>query len=86
MKQRNKLYVIAIMTLAFLGSCNDDFVSITPKSEVPEENVWVDDGLAIAGINGVYEGLGVGGFDEQMMSSLSDEAVFTHTGRGINTV
>jgi hypothetical protein len=28
----------------------------------------------------------VGGFNEQMLSSLSDETMFTHAGRGINTV
>ena len=86
MKQRKKLYVFATLALAFLGSCNDDFVNITPKSEVSEESVWTDEGLAVAAVTGVYGGLGVGGFDEQMMASLSDEAVFTHTGRGINTI
>src|SRR5690606_37501606 len=86
MKQGIKVYAIAIFAFAFLASCNDDFVNITPVSEVSEESVWVDEGLAIAAVTGVYNGLGVGGFDEQMMSSLSDEATFTHTGRGINTV
>lgn len=86
MKQRMKLYAITIFAFAISVSCNDDFVSITPLSEVSEESVWVDEGLAIAAVTGVYNGLGVGGFDEQMMSSLSDEAIFTHTGRGINTV
>lgn len=86
MKQGIKVYAIAIFAFAFLASCNDDFVNITPLSEVSEESVWVDEGLAIAAVTGVYNGLGVGGFDEQMMSSLSDEATFTHTGRGINTV
>src|SRR5690606_28356107 len=43
-------------------------------------------GLAIAAVTGVYNGLGQGGMNEQMMASLSDDAVFTHTGRGINTV
>lgn len=75
------------LTLSFLMlGCNDDFVSITPLSEVPEESVWTDEGLATAAVTGIYNGLGAGGFGEQMLASLSDEAIFTHTGRGINTV
>ncbi|HLT51914.1 MAG TPA: hypothetical protein VKZ93_08145, partial [Arenibacter sp.] len=61
MKQRKKLYAIAVSALAFFASCNDDFVSITPLSEVSEESVWTDEGLAIAAVTGVYNGLGQGG-------------------------
>ncbi|WP_026808684.1 RagB/SusD family nutrient uptake outer membrane protein [Arenibacter latericius] len=86
MKQRKIIYALAISAFAFLASCNDDFVNITPLSEVSEESVWTDEGLAAAAVTGVYNGLGAGGFDEQMLASLSDEAIFTHTGRGINTV
>ena len=86
MKQRNILYVLAITTIAFVTGCNDDFVSITPLSEVSEGSVWTDEGLATAAVTGVYNGLGAGGLDEQMLASLTDEAIFTHTGRGINTV
>ena len=86
MKQRNILYVLAISAIAFMASCNDEFVNITPLSEVSESSVWTDEGLAIAAVTGVYNGLGAGGLDEQMLASLTDEAIFTHTGRGINTV
>ena len=37
-------------------------------------------------VNNIYNGIGNGGFDEQMLASLTDEAVFTHTGRSINTI
>ncbi len=37
-------------------------------------------------VTGIYAGLGQGGFDEQMLASLSDEAVFTHPSRGINII
>lgn len=86
MRQRKIIYALAISVFAFMASCNDDFVSITPLSEVSEDIVWSDEGLATAAVTGVYNGLGAGGFDEQMLASLSDEAIFTHTGRGINTV
>jgi hypothetical protein len=37
-------------------------------------------------VTGIYQGLQQGGFSEQMLASLTDEAVFTHTGRNINTI
>jgi starch-binding outer membrane protein, SusD/RagB family len=75
--------VIALLTLA---GCNDDFVSTKPLNEVPSEDVWKDPGLAQAFVTDIYNGLGNGGFDEQMLASLTDEAIFTHPGRGINTI
>ncbi len=75
-----------ILPSVIILSCNDDFTSITPLSEVSEESVWTDAGLAEATVTGAYNGLGAGGLDEQMLASLTDEAIFTHTGRGINTI
>ncbi|MEH6406534.1 MAG: RagB/SusD family nutrient uptake outer membrane protein [Leeuwenhoekiella sp.] len=86
MKQRITIYFLAVLTFMSITGCNDDFVNITPLSEVSEESVWSDEGLATAAVTGIYNGLGAGGFGEQMLASLSDEAIFTHTGRGINTV
>ncbi|MCM4162134.1 MULTISPECIES: RagB/SusD family nutrient uptake outer membrane protein [unclassified Arenibacter] len=75
-----------VLMLGFITACNDDFTNITPLSEVSGASVWSDPGLAEAAVSGIYLGLGPGGLDEQMLASLSDEAIFTHTGRGINTV
>ena len=86
MKQTKLIYILALSAMAFMTGCNDDFTSITPLSSVPGTSVWEDEGLANAAILDIYNGLGVGGFSEQMIASLSDEAIFTHTGRGINTV
>ncbi len=69
-----------------LSSCNDDFVGTKPLEEVPEEDVWVDGPLAQAFVFEIYNGFGVGGFYEQQLASMTDEALFTHPGRGINTV
>lgn len=69
-----------------ISSCNDDFVSTKPLGEVPGEEVWKDAGLAEAFVTDLYRSLGNGGFDEQMLASLTDEAIFTHPGRGINTI
>ncbi len=69
-----------------LQSCNDDFVNTKPLSEVPNELVWSDPGLSDAFVVEIYNGFGVGGFYEQEMASMTDEALFTHPNRGINTV
>ena len=76
------LFLIGIVML----SCNDDFVSTIPLDEVPKENVWGEGLLAQAFVFEIYNGFGVGGFYEQQMASMTDEALFTHPGRGINTV
>jgi hypothetical protein len=77
------------VALAFLSllivSCNDDFLNTTPAG-VPATTVWADGALAEAAVTDIYNGLGPGGMGEQMEASITDEAVFTHAGRGINTV
>jgi len=88
MKYMKKLknIVPVIVTLFVVMACSDDFVNTQPLSEVPEEAVWKDPGLSQAFVTDIYNGLGNGGFDEQMLASLTDEAMFTHPGRGINTI
>lgn len=69
-----------------LTSCSTDFLDVTPPTEIPDDAVWKDGALSEAFVGGIYEGLQQGGFSEQMLASLSDEAVFTHTGRSIDVV
>lgn len=85
MKKLKYLLYIGLIT-GGLSSCNDDFVSTKPLEEVPEEEVWIDGPLAQAFVFEIYNGFGVGGFYEQQLASMTDEALFTHPGRGINTV
>ncbi|WP_407654427.1 RagB/SusD family nutrient uptake outer membrane protein [Catalinimonas niigatensis] len=78
---------LMLMTaLLITTACNDDFVSTQPLDEVSESVVWSDPGLTEAFVVDLYRSLGNGGFDEQMLASLTDEAIFTHPGRGINTI
>ncbi len=87
MKTQAKIsFTLLLSALALVLGCNDDFQNITPQSSVSEGSVWVDEALAEAAVTNIYNGLDAGGLGEQMLASLSDEAVFTHTGRGINTV
>lgn len=74
------------VVLLTVTSCNDDFLNTQPLTEVPESAVWSDAALAEAFVTELYAGFGNGGFDEQMLSSLTDETHFTHPGRGITTI
>lgn len=86
MKKITNISLMLLVLSATLHACNDDFVSTKPLSEVPQEVVWSDAGLSEAFVIEIYNGFGVGGFYEQQMASMTDEALFTHPNRGINTV
>lgn len=77
--------LLAVMTIGIV-SCKTEFLNTEPLTEVPQEVVWSDAGLAEAFVLEIYNGLGQGGFEEEMQSSLTDESMFTHPGRGINTI
>ncbi|WP_207513538.1 RagB/SusD family nutrient uptake outer membrane protein [Longitalea luteola] len=81
-----KKILFCVFIIAVAGSCNRDFLDTKPLDRVPSEDAWKDGALAEAFVTGIYTGLGQGGFDEQMLASLSDEALFTHPSRGINIV
>ena len=77
-------YLIALVLMA--TGCNDDFLNTEPISEVSSSAVWADAGLAEAAVTEIYNGLADGGFNEEMLASTTDEAIFTHPGRGVSTV
>ena len=81
-----KKILFCVLILSIAGACKRDFLNTKPLDKVSSTDAWKDGALAEAFITGIYSGLGQGGFDEQMLASLSDEAVFTHPGRGINIV
>ncbi|MEO5889024.1 MAG: RagB/SusD family nutrient uptake outer membrane protein [Ferruginibacter sp.] len=86
---KRKIIIFAPLLIGFaiiLNSCNKDFLNTVPKDSISSDAVWNDGPLAAAFVNEIYNGLGAGGFEEEMLSSYSDESVFTHQGRGINTV
>lgn len=81
-----KYIIIAVTASLTMLSCNSDFLNTDPLGEVSESAVWTDPALAEAFVTGIYQGLGNGGFNEEMLASFTDEAIFTHPGRGITTV
>ncbi len=79
-----KLSLLTIM-LAFVFGCNDEFLNTKPLDKVSSEDTWSDGALAESFIFNVYSFLGYGGFEEQALAAYTDEAMFTHSGRNINT-
>ena len=85
MKKRYVIIALSVFGTVFT-SCNDSFVNTKPLDQLSESVVWTDPSLAEAFVTELYGGLGNGGFDEQMLASLTDEASFTHPGRNITTI
>jgi hypothetical protein len=88
MKLINKTtYIFTLVFLAMLGSgCKKDFLNVEPPTSIPAEEVWKDPALVSAFVTEIYNGLSLGGFSEEMLSSVSDESLFTHPTRGIDLV
>ncbi|RYZ32666.1 MAG: RagB/SusD family nutrient uptake outer membrane protein, partial [Sphingobacteriales bacterium] len=86
MKRYIKSIMLLMVTGTVLYSCKKDFLNLVPLGQVPESSTWADGPLSEAFVNGLYQGLGQGGFHEEMLSSFSDESIFTHAGRGFNIV
>ncbi len=86
MKNINKYLAILFIACFSFTSCNDDFLNTQDLGQASESSVWVDGALSEAFVIGIYQGLGNGGLDEQMLASLTDESMFTHPGRGITTI
>jgi len=86
---KNKIFYLTLLLFCpfvFLVSCKKSSLDLVPLGSISSDATWKDGPLSTAFVTNIYNGLGTGGFDEQMLASLSDEAVFTHTGRGITTV
>ena len=73
-----------IVMLLALPACDDEFLNTEPLGSISSQATWADGPLSEAFVFNVYSYLGRGGFDEQMLASLTDEALFTHPGRRID--
>ncbi|AFK01887.1 RagB/SusD domain-containing protein [Emticicia oligotrophica DSM 17448] len=79
-----KASLFAIL-MAFALSCDKEFLNTKPLDKISSAATWGDGALAEAFIFNVYSFLGYGGFEEQALAAYTDEAMFTHAGRNINT-
>src|SRR4028119_799002 len=78
-----------LLAVTMLTACKKDFLNTLPPDQVQASETWKDAALSEAFVNGIYAGLGEGGFtnsSEEMLASFSDEAIFTHQGRNINII
>jgi starch-binding outer membrane protein, SusD/RagB family len=82
---RKRITILMTVLLILPMACNTDFLDTEPVGAVPSETTWSDGALSQAFVFGIYSHLGYGGFEEQMLASYTDEAMFTHAGRSINT-
>ncbi|MES2517428.1 MAG: RagB/SusD family nutrient uptake outer membrane protein [Bacteroidota bacterium] len=73
------------IALVFCLSCNTDFLNTKPLDKISSSATWADGALSQAFVFNVYSFLGYGGFEEQALAAYTDEAMFTHSGRNINT-
>lgn len=76
---------LAALMAGFVISCDKDFLNTQPLDKISSEATWADGPLSEAFVFNVYSFLGYGGFEEQALAAYTDEAMFTHAGRNINT-
>ena len=86
MKNILKNIVIIICVALLISSCKRNFLNTKQLNAISSDVAWTDAGLAQAFVTDIYNGLQNGGFYEQQLASISDEAVFVHPGRGINII
>lgn len=84
--KKTKLTIGFLATLLVITvSCKRDFLNTKPLDQISADVTWSDGALSEAFVFGVYSSLGYGGFEEQALAAYTDEAMFTHAGRNINT-
>lgn len=76
---------VLFVSMAFVLSCDKEFLNTKPLDKISSQATWADGALSEAFIFNVYSYLGYGGFEEQALAAYTDEAMFTHAGRNINT-
>ena len=80
-----KTTAAAAVLFLLLTGCKQDFLNTEPLDRISSEATWADGPLSQAFVFNVYSFLGYGGYEEQSLASITDEAMFTHAGRNINT-
>lgn len=85
MKKLKISAVLLVSVLVFFVSCNTEFLNTKPLDKISSDATWADGALSQAFVFNVYSYLGYGGFEEQALAAYTDEAMFTHSGRNINT-
>ena len=86
MKRTISISAIGIFAIVLMQlSCSEGFLDTQPLDRISSDATWADGPLAEAFTYNIYASLGLAGFEEQGQASITDEAMFTHAGRNINT-
>ncbi|TAE50771.1 MAG: RagB/SusD family nutrient uptake outer membrane protein [Bacteroidetes bacterium] len=85
MKRTKFIVLFALIAVLPQVGCDSDFLNTKPLDRISSDATWSDGPLSQAFVYNVYSFLGYGGFEEQALAALTDEAMFTHAGRNINT-
>lgn len=80
-----KSLLTGMACLFVLWACDEDFLETQPLDKISSSATWSDGKLSEAFVFSIYSYLGYGGFEEQALAAYTDEAMFTHAGRNINT-
>ena len=83
MKKLSAYSLFLLAVAAVYISCKRDFLDTQPLDKISSDATWKDGPLSEAFVFNVYSFLGYGGFEEQALASITDEAMFTHAGRPI---
>lgn len=70
-------YMFLAAMLLVSGACNKDLLNKKPLNDYRDEDVWKDPALVVAYVNNLYLQMRHG-FNEVMISSISDESRFIH--------
>lgn len=75
MKNSTRIYLILpiLVTVFILGSCKDNYLSITPQDRITEEQVWTDGNLVKLYVNDLYKAI-PHGLNRHMWNKITDEA------------
>ncbi|MBC6997350.1 RagB/SusD family nutrient uptake outer membrane protein [Cytophaga sp. FL35] len=85
--KKERIFILGLLVVAMLPiSCKEDFLDTQPLDKISADATWSDPALSEAFVFNVYASLNYGGFEEEGLASLTDEAMFTHSGRNINVI
>jgi starch-binding outer membrane protein, SusD/RagB family len=79
------IIISSLVVVILINSCNTDYLSTKPQDRISSSATWADGALSTAFVLNIYASLGYGGFEEQALAVYTDEAMFTHAGRNIET-
>jgi starch-binding outer membrane protein, SusD/RagB family len=77
MKNLIFIIIVTLGSLAFFSACDHSALNVQPLSEMSQEDVWNDPGLARLYLNDIYQGMGFG-YVALALGSGVDETKHTH--------